>query len=56
MNLSVGLSAFRKLSRRTLIVEGKNSQMEMAAISIPKSDAFSHPLPPRGGFILRLDD
>jgi hypothetical protein len=54
--VSLNLDAFRKLSRRTLIVEGKNSQMEMAAISVPKSDAFSHQLPPRGGFIFRLDE
>jgi hypothetical protein len=50
------LAAFRKLHRRTLISEAENSHMQVAASPVLKYEDFSHQLPPRGGFILRMDE
>ncbi len=53
--VKLDLKAFRKFDVRTLIQEGSDAQMGVTATSVTKANQFSHSLPPRGGFILRLD-
>ncbi len=52
--LSLDLSRFAGFPKRQLIAEGADSTLEVAAATIPAAAQWSHSLPPRGGFILRL--
>jgi alpha-glucosidase len=49
------LSPYGPCARRTLLAEGSDPRMEIAASTVPGSPSWPHTLPPRGGFILRLD-
>ncbi len=53
--VALDLSPFRDFHRRMLIAEGVHAAMEVSAGPAPNSDHWSHTIPPRGGFILRLD-
>lgn len=53
--LTLDLTPYRKFGVRTLIHEATEAQMEVVATSATRADRFAHSLPPRGGFILRLD-
>ena len=53
--VNLDLSSFAQFPNRTLISEGQDPIMQVAAATIPISNFWSHTLPPRGGFILRLD-
>jgi hypothetical protein len=53
--LDLDLSAFSDFQKRILIAEAKDALMQVA-VSKPKASAqWKHKMPPRGGFILRLD-
>lgn len=49
------LSAFKELRHRLMIAEGRDPKMNVAVTSLENQDAWIHQIPPRGGFILRLD-
>jgi alpha-glucosidase len=53
--LALDLSPFIRFPHRLLITEGTNALMQVIATSPPPSDQWQRELPPRGGFILRLD-
>ncbi len=53
--LELDLSEHRALARRLLIHEAENQQGEVSTSAPAVRDLWQHRLPPRGGFILRLD-
>jgi alpha-glucosidase len=53
--VNLDLSAFHDFSKRMLIAEGTDAAMQVNAVSVPDADSWKHEMPPRGGFILRLD-
>jgi len=53
--VTLDLSAFHDYRRRIWIAEGVHAAMEVAAEPLSNADHWSHKMPPRGGFILRLD-
>jgi hypothetical protein len=53
--VTLDLSVFKKFRHRLLISEGENANMQVIAAPLANSDEWQHALPPRGGFILRLD-
>jgi hypothetical protein len=55
MPISLDLMAYGDYSKRWLIAEGVDAAMQVAVVSVPPSPAWAHQLPPRGGFILRLN-
>jgi hypothetical protein len=54
--VDLDLKPFRRFKRRLLISEGADLKMEVAAASVSVSPSWKHIVPPRGGFILRLDE
>ena len=54
--VTLDLSAFGKFRHREIITEGTNAAMQVTAVPVAHSDQWQHELPPRGGFILRLDN
>jgi hypothetical protein len=55
MPVTLDLSAFKKLSRRLMISEGADANRQVTVSSVADLAEWKHELPPRGGFILRLD-
>jgi alpha-glucosidase len=53
--IDLDLSAFSHFQKRILIAEAKDASMQVAVSPAPPSDHWKHEIPPRGGFILRLD-
>jgi alpha-glucosidase len=53
--VNLDLSAFRHFPHRLLVAEGENANMQVSASTIAATDRWQHEIPPRGGFILRLD-
>ncbi len=53
--IDLDLSSFSNFQKRILIAEGTNAAMQVVVSPIPASDHWKHEMPPRGGFILRLD-
>lgn len=49
------LSSFRTSNRATLLSEGADPVMSLQSTSLKRPRKWHHSLPPRGGFILRLD-
>jgi hypothetical protein len=49
------LSAFKKFQHRLMISEGENPNMQVNVAPLENSNEWKHEIPPRGGFILRLD-
>lgn len=49
------LSAFHDFSKRTLIAEDLDAAMKVNTSSVPVADSWTHEMPARGGFILRLE-
>jgi alpha-glucosidase len=49
------LSQFKDFRLRLMIAEGENANMQVAVTPLESSDDWRHEIPPRGGFILRLD-
>jgi alpha-glucosidase len=53
--LDLDLSPFHDSPKRILIAEGKDPLMQVSAANVAASAQWKHEMPPRGGFILRLD-
>jgi hypothetical protein len=53
--VNLDLSAFKKFHRRFAVVEDDDANMQVAVAPLEYSDEWKHEIPPRGGFILRLD-
>lgn len=51
----LNLSDFNDFPKRFAVVEGKDAKMEVAVVPVAAGQNWAHDLPPRGGFILRLD-
>jgi len=54
--VSLDLSDFGKSHHRLAIMEGADAAMQVSVAPVSYSDRWQHQLPPRGGFILRLDE
>lgn len=54
-SFTLDLAAFAMHPRRTLIHEGDDAAMKLISKSISTAPHFQHSIPPRGGFVLRLD-
>jgi len=54
--VNLDLSAFKQFQRRFAVVEGDNASMQVAIKPLKISNEWQHEIPPRGGFILRLDE
>jgi hypothetical protein len=54
--VNLDLSSFVKFHRRLAITEGADAGMQVSAAAVADSDRWQHEVPPRGGFILRLDN
>jgi hypothetical protein len=53
--LRLPLAAFRRYRHRFLIDEGDDPLMQLRASPIAAAETWEHVLPPRGGFVLRLE-
>lgn len=53
--LDLDLSAFANFQKRNLIAEGADAIMQVTVSKPEASTKWKHTMPPRGGFILRLD-
>ena len=53
--LTLDLSAFAGFHQRLEIAEGSDALMQVTAHPLAEAAAWQHAIPPRGGFILRLD-
>jgi alpha-glucosidase len=53
--VNLDLSAFEELRHRLLIAEDTDAKMKVAVTPLENQDAWTHQIPSRGGFILRLD-
>jgi len=53
--VNLDLSAFKKYRHRLVIGEGADANMQVIAASLENSNDWKHEIPPRGGFILRLN-
>ncbi len=53
--VTLDLSVFVKVTRRLMVSEGADAKMQVAVSSLADSAEWKHEIPPRGGFILRLD-
>jgi hypothetical protein len=49
------LSPFKKFKHRLAITEGEDAKMQVIVTPLDNSKEWEHEMPPRGGFILRLD-
>ncbi|HEV2453916.1 MAG TPA: glycoside hydrolase family 97 catalytic domain-containing protein [Verrucomicrobiae bacterium] len=53
--VTLDLSPYKKFHHRALISEAADAKMQVTATTLADSKTWQHTLPPRGGFILRLD-
>ena len=53
--VNLDLLPFEKFPKRLAIAEGTNATMQVTAAPLKNSNQWKHELPPRGGFILRLE-
>ncbi|MGH7953235.1 MAG: glycoside hydrolase family 97 catalytic domain-containing protein [Limisphaerales bacterium] len=53
--VNLDLSPFKKFKKRFAVMEGVDANMQVAVTPLKNSDEWQHEMPPRGGFILRLD-
>lgn len=53
--VNLDLSAFKEFRLRFMIAEGADAKMTVAVTPLENQDAWAHQIPPRGGFILRLE-
>jgi alpha-glucosidase len=53
--VTLDLSAFKEFPRRLLVSEGADAHMQAAVSPVTDAAEWKHEIPPRGGFILRLD-
>ena len=53
--VTLDLSPYRKYHHRIAVSEATDAKMQVSAASLGNSSQWQHIIPPRGGFILRLD-
>jgi alpha-glucosidase len=53
--VTLDLSAFKKFQHRFMVAEGEDAKMQVTVTPLGNLDNWRHTIPPRGGFILRLD-
>jgi hypothetical protein len=53
--INLDLSRFKKFHHRFEVSEGENANMQVAVTPLKSSNEWQHEMPPRGGFILRLN-
>jgi len=53
--VDMDLSAFKKFHHRLVVSEGQDANMQVEVATLPDTNEWQHEIPPRGGFILRLD-
>jgi hypothetical protein len=53
--VTLDLSPYQKYHHRIAVTEGRDANMQVKATLLKDSTEWQHTLPPRGGFILRLD-
>lgn len=53
--VSLDLTAFIDCAKRTLVDEASDARQDLAAKTIAPSNQWQHIMPPRGGFVLRLE-
>jgi alpha-glucosidase len=53
--VDLDLSPFKKFKHRLAITEGEDAKMQVIVTPLDNSKEWEHEMPPRGGFILRLD-
>jgi alpha-glucosidase len=54
--VNLDLLPFKKFPKRLLIAEGTNATMQVSVAPLALATQWPHALPPRGGFILRMDE
>lgn len=54
-SIELDLKPFARFTKRVLVAEGENAAMQVTASPVADSAGWKHAIPPRGGFILRLD-
>ena len=53
--VTLDLSPFKKYRHRILVSEATDAKMQVVATPVAVSNQWEHTMPPRGGFILRMD-
>jgi hypothetical protein len=53
--VQLDLSPFKKFKHRLMISEAEDASMQVIVTPLDTANEWEHDLPPRGGFILRLD-
>lgn len=53
--VNLNLSSFKEFHQRFMVTEGKDPNMQVAVAPLEDSNTWQHEIPPRGGFILRLN-
>lgn len=53
--VTLDLSPYKEYRHRILVSEGADAKMQVAVTTLTDSNEWRHTIPPRGGFILRLD-
>ena len=53
--VQLDLTQFKHFHHRFMIAEGENAKLQVAVTPLDDSDDWRHEIPPRGGFIMRLD-
>ena len=53
--VTLDLSPYKKYRHRIAVCEGADAKMQVAVAPLGDSSQWQHTIPPRGGFILRLD-
>jgi alpha-glucosidase len=56
LTVNLNLSSFKKFHQRFLVTEGKDPNMQVAVAPLEDLNSWQHEIPPRGGFILRLNE
>jgi hypothetical protein len=54
--VELDLSPYKKYRHRILVDEATDAKMQVAVTTLIDSERWQHMVPPRGGFILRLDE
>lgn len=54
--VTLDLSPYKKYQRRIVVSEAPDARMHVAIGTLGNSEQWQHAIPPRGGFILRLDE
>ena len=54
--VNLDLSAFKQFRHRFAVIEGKEADLQVEVTPLEVSNTWHHDVPPRGGFILRLNE